>query len=386
MSKQKRRDPLKVMIAWTVVLALLAVGTWAAGTLLTSYRRARRDTLVARAQEINTQRQQEYSLALAEFDAKQAEAKGANLQWPTQKSEGWDILDLTNYPLENPSSIAATRADAMHGGLLLVNEWHSRPDDFDDSVMTSIFSYAGNRRNNFGVQDSSQKLHPLAIEAVIQALSDAKVLGLEHFVIQYAYRSYDDQLKLFEDRMQKIVNSYGDRYQGDALIERTKRDVNYPGTSEFNTGMSVTLYLYEKGNKEVNDQSFSTSQQGVWLYENCWKYGMVFRFQLEDFPLPGSADKSYKTGVGVKLNCYRYVGKAHAAVMHHLDLCLEEYIEYLQEHPHIAVFEDGTLKYEITRQYIGDSAQSFTVDVTQRSRSYSISLDNMGGVVTVMEY
>ena len=196
----------------------------------------------------------------------------------------------------------------------------------------------------------------------------------------------NQQQALFEKEMQKIVDSYGTRYEGDALIARTKQDVNYPGTSEFNTGMSVTLYLYEKGNTEVNNQSFSTSQQGTWLYENCWKYGMIFRFPGEDFPLPGVTDKSYKTGVGVKLNCYRYVGKAHAAVMHHLDLCLEEYIEYLQEHPHIAVFEDGTLKYEITRQYIGDDAQSFTVDVTQRSNGYSISLDNMGGVITVMEY
>ena len=305
MSKQKRRDPLKVMIAWTVVFAVLAVGTWAAGTLLTSYRRARRDTLAARVEETNTRRQQEYQLALAEFNAQQAEAKGANLQWPTQKSEGWDVIDLTNYPLENPYTVTATRADAMHGGLLLVNEWHSRPDDFDESVMASIFSYAGDRRTNFGVQNSSQRLHPAAIEAIIAALTDAKALGLEHFVINYAYRSYDDQNALFQNKIDEITKAYGDRYQGEALIARAKRDVNYPGTSEFNTGMSVTLYLYQKGNDEVNKQSFSTSQQGVWLYENSWKYGLIFRFPRLDYPLPGVADKTYKNGMSQPMNCYR---------------------------------------------------------------------------------
>ena len=386
MRKQKRRDPLKVMIAWTIVLALLAVGTWAAGTMLTNYRRARLTSLVEDVNAKNQQIEQEYQLALAEFEQERAAANGANLQWPTQKSEGWDVIDLTNYPLENPYSVSLSRADAMHGGLLLVNEWHSRPDDFDESVMTSIFTYAGDRRTNFGVQNSSQRLHPAAIEAVISSLTDAKALGLEHYVINYAYRSYDDQDKLFQERMQKIQETYGNRYTGDALIARTKRDVNYPGTSEFNTGLSVTLYLYEKGNDEINKQPFSTSQQGVWMYENSWKYGMIFRFPGADFPLPGVSDKTYKTGVSVQLNCYRYVGKAHAAVMHHLDLCLEEYIEYLQEHPHIAVFEDGTLKYEIVRQYIGNNTPSFTVEITQRARNYSTSLDNMGGVVTVMEY
>ena len=387
MSKQKRRDPLKVMIVCTVVLAVLTVGTWGVGTALTNYRRSRLIAMREEVEAANTQRQQEYQLALAEFEREQAATSGANLAWPAQKTEGWDVIDLTNYPLENPYTVTATRAQAMHGGLLLVNEWHSRPGDFDESVMTSIGTYTRDRKVNYiGVQNYNQLLHPSAIEALISALSDAKALGLEHYVINYAYRTYEEQDAMFQNKMSEISQKYGTRYQGDALVARAKREVNYPGTSEFNTGMSVTLYLYEKGNDALNKQPFSTSQQGTWLYENSWKYGLIFRFPGADFPLPGTADKTYKTGVSVTLNCYRYVGKAHAAVMHHLDLCLEEYIEYLQEHPHIAVFEDGTLKYEIVRQYIGDDAQSFTVQVTQRARNYTMSLDNMGAVVTVFEY
>ena len=60
-------------------------------------------------------------------------------------------------------------------------------------------------------------------------------------------------------------------------------------------------------------------------------------------------------------------------------------LEYLQEHPHIAVFEDGTLKYEIYRQYVGDAA-SFNLQLTRSARSYTSSLDNMGAVITVFEY
>ena len=383
--QQKRRDPIKVMVVWTIVLALLAVGTWGAGTLLTRYRRARMSAMIQKVEDTNKRLEQEYKLAEAEFEQELAERNGKKKQWPVQNPEGWDVIDLSDIPLETANTVSVTRADAMQGGLLLVNEWHSRPNDFNDAIMTSIFTYAGDRRNNFGVQNSDQKLHPAAIEALIGALSEAKLLGFEHYVVNYAYRSYEEQDNLFQKKMQDIVDAYGTRYEGDALIARAKRDVNYPGTSEFNTGLSVTLYLYERGNQEINDQPFSTSQQGVWLYENCWRYGMIFRFPQEDFPIVGASDKSYKTGMSQPMNCYRYVGKGHAAVIYHMDMCLEEYIEYLQDHPHIAVFEDGTLKYEIVRQYVGD-AESFTVGITQQALNYSVSLDNMGGAITVLEY
>ena len=118
---------------------------------------------------------------------------------------------------------------------------------------------------------------------------------------------------------------------------------------------------------------------------NCWKYGLIFRFPQASWPLETTTDKSFKTGVSLKMNLYRYVGKGHAAAMHYLDMCLEEYIEYLQEHPHFALFEDGKLRYEIYRQYVGDAA-AFDVQLTRNARSHTSSLDNMGAVVTVFEY
>ena len=123
----------------------------------------------------------------------------------------------------------------------------------------------------------------------------------------------------------------------------------------------------------------------MWLAENCWRYGLIFRFPLTDFPLPYTADKSYKTGISTEMNVYRYVGKGNAAAMHTLDLCLEEYIEYLMEHPHIAVFEDGALRYEIYRQTVGES-DPIELQLTGKTVNYDSSLDNMGGVITVFSY
>jgi len=212
-------------------------------------------------------------------------------------------------------------------------------------------------------------------------------VGLKNFVLQAGntYRTYDEQYAIFQkevDSQRAAHPSYSD----EKVIERAKRYVNYPGTSEFNTGLSFRLYLYEKDNAQLNNASFYQTAQGKWLYENSWKYGIVFRFPTANYPVEGVADKAYKTGVSSNQNIYRYVGIPNAEIMHHLDLCLEEYIEYLQEHDHLAVFEDGVKKYEITRQQVGDDAATFNVEINRMTSNYTMYLDNMGGVITVYSY
>ena len=78
-------------------------------------------------------------------------------------------------------------------------------------------------------------------------------------------------------------------------------------------------------------------------------------------------------------------GKGNAAVMRYLDFSMEEYIGYLQEHPHVALYVDGVLKYEICRQYVGN-AESIDVKLTRNARDHVSSLANMGGVITVFGY
>ncbi|MBQ8313650.1 MAG: D-alanyl-D-alanine carboxypeptidase family protein [Clostridia bacterium] len=377
MKNQKRRDPIKVMLVWTVCLAVLAAAALLLGNAITSYRSTLLTDMQQKAQEINTQRDQEYAKALAEFEA--ATQTGTNLAWPAPKAEGWDVVDLTTYPLENATIVTMNRADIMNNGMLLVNQWHSRPDDFSEEALVSIGNYAN---GEIPVANYNLELFPVAIDALKAALAEAKENGHENYMVDEAYRSWETQNTLFN----KYMEDYSSRYSGEELIERTKRDVNYPGTSEFNSGLAFTMRLYKSGDATVNNSTYVETAAGQWMNENCWKHGLVFRFQKADYPTKGDTDKSYKTGVSATLRCYRYVGKAHAAVMNHLDLCLEEYIEYLQEHPHIAVFENGTLRYEIVRQYVGDDVNPISVTITNKASSYESNLDNMGAVVTVFEY
>ena len=268
----------------------------------------------------------------------------------------------------------------MFVGMLLVNEWHSRPDDFDESEITPVAkAYTGD--NKIPASDNNVKLHLNAISALREALTAAKEEGQDHYMVEEGYRTYQKQEEYFNNKVTKLSS----KYTGDALIAAAKKEVNYPGTSEYNSGLGFNLMLYDKNDPELRTLKFSTTDQGKWMNENSWKYGIVFRFPLNAWPLSTSTDKSFKTGVSKKLNLYRYVGKGNAAIMHYMDFTLEEYIEYLVEHPHVALYVDDELKYEVYRQPVGDD-EEINVQLTHNAKNWSSSLDNMGAVITVFEY
>ncbi len=390
--KKKGLDPMIVLVIVLVLFVALSAAAWLGSMWISGdldgTDRTAEAKLAAAQQEVEQRNQEKLAQYAAEVEAYNARVSSntPNEAWPEAASEGWDVIDLTNYPLEVPGQITVNRADVMFGGLLLVNEWHSRPADFDDSGIVALYSYAKDSGLESFWENSSCKLHPVAIDALIAALKDAKAIGFDNYVVDknFNYRSYEDQ----DARFQKEVDKYRERYPSytdEQLYTRAKKNVNYPGTSEFNSGLAFGLYLYD-GSDYYKDTPFYQTEDGKWFLENAWKYGFVFRFPTVNYPTADTVDKTYKTGMSQRLNSYRYVGKGHAAVMTHLGLCLEEYIEYLQEHPHIAVFENGVKKYEITRQQVGDDTAAFTVDINRMTNNYTMSLDNMGGLVTVYEY
>ena len=374
--KRKKSKAVPVVIVLTILFAAAAVACFYAGDWVATQKETALQKVQEQVEAHNEEEREKYASAMADFERETA--SGANLAWPTQKSEGWDLLDLTNYPLESPSTVTMSRSQIMNNGLLLINQWHSRPEDFDESTLVGLGNYF-----NWAVQvaDASVSLLPVAADALKAAVDDAAAEDLTHYMVPEAYRSWDTQNTYFQNRVEKLSS----KYTGDALIEAAKKEVNYPGTSEYNSGLAFRLQLYDRNDKEITNMKYSTSSQGVWMNENCWKYGIVFRFPQAGWPLETSTDKSFKTGVSVRLNLYRFVGKGNAAIMHYMDFTMEEYIEYLEEHPHIALFENGVLKYEVYRQPVGD-AESVNVQLTANAASYESSLDNMGAVITVFTH
>ena len=370
------------MTILAVLVIALAVLCFLVKPLLTEPVRAANEKAyqdeVKAVEDRNREAEAQYQARISELES-QAKTP-ANPSWPSHKTEGWDLLDLSNIPLENQTAETRTRAELMTNGMLLVNPWHSRPADFDESGVVSVArTYKGD--DKIQAKDNNVTLFPGALSALHEALTAAKAEGMHHYLVEEGYRTYETQETYFNNKVTKLSS----KYTGQALIDAAKKEVNYPGTSEYNTGLAFELRLYDKNDPDVAVPKYSTTEEAKWMNENCWKYGIVFRFPQAGWPLETSTDKSYKTGVSMKLNLYRYVGKGNAAIMHYMDFTLEEYIEYLEEHPHIALYVDDKLMYEVYRQPVGE-ADSFNVQLTHNAKSHESSLDNMGGVITVFSY
>ena len=382
MSRAKKSKAVPIVLVITILLAVLAVVCFLINPLVIQPKKdaidKAYDEAKAAVEEHNKQIDIEYQLKLSEAQA--AYNNPENPSWPKNDDKlEWEVLDLSQYPLQDQRAVHSNRQEIMYNGMLLVNAWHSRPTDYSDAGIVGV-SKAYKGEEKIQAKDNNVTLHTNALAALHEALLAAKAEGMEHYLVEEGYRTIERQQEYYNKKREKLSS----KYSGDALDEATKKEVNYPGTSEYNSGLAFELRLYDKNDPDVGAPKYSTTPEGKWMNENCWKYGLVFRFPQNEWPLETSTDKSFKTGVSVHLNVYRYVGKGNAAIMHYMDFTMEEYIEYLEEHPHIALYVDDHLQYEVYRQIVGDD-EEFDIQLNS-TNNWESSLDNMGGIITVFDY
>ncbi len=383
MSNVRKRNAYRSLIVCMLVLLALTVLLGAGYLYTQSYLNSRAQNNQKEVERINSERTQEYNAAVAELNRQNASVGSA--QWPAAAPSGWDVIDLSSFDVKSGMQANVTRNEMLQGGLLLVNRWHPMPADLTDDMMVSINQHSradDDSTNNLPTVNSSITMAPNAVEALMALYKDARAAGLDMggIIIEEGYRTMETQSTYWNSETEK----YSSRYSGDALTERVRRTTAYPGTSDYQAGLSFKVYNYKQGDNAFSSTPLHQTEQGRWLYENCWKYGFVFRFPVQGFPYENTVDKSYKTGINVEMKVYRYVGEANAAVMNTLGLCLEEYIEYLMQHPHIALYHDGELMYEIYRLEGGYT--DTTVSIPAGAVSYSASTDNMGGLVVSISY
>ena len=382
MSRAKKSKAVPIVLVITILLAVLAVVCFLINPLVIQPKKDAIDKAYedakAAVEEHNKQIDIEYQLQLSEAQA--AYNNPENPSWPENDDKlEWEVLDLSQYPLQDQRAVHSNRQEIMYNGMLLVNAWHSRPTDYSDAGIVGV-SKAYKGEEKIQAKDNNVTLHTNALAALHEALLAAKAEGMEHYLVEEGYRTIERQQEYYNKKREKLSS----KYSGEALDEATKKEVNYPGTSEYNSGLAFELRLYDRNDPDVGAPKYSTTPEGKWMNENCWKYGLVFRFPQNQWPLETSTDKSFKTGVSVHLNVYRYVGKGNAAIMHYMDFTMEEYIEYLEEHPHIALYVDDHLQYEVYRQIVGDD-EEFDIQLNS-TNNWESSLDNMGGIITVFDY
>lgn len=175
-----------------------------------------------------------------------------------------------------------------------------------------------------------------------------------------------------------LVSMFNDFYNasgfGDMMVYSTTKDPSSPqygpGIPERATGLSMDLAILNVA------QSYHKPYDGVsypWIAEHAAQYGFIIRFP---------SGKEEQTGHNAMPWHLRYVGEPHAQYMTENNLCLEEYLALVREHPwektHLAINVNG-LDYEI---YYVKAGTTGTTDIPYLNGTDPIiSGDNMNGFV-----
>ena len=117
--------------------------------------------------------------------------------------------------------------------------------------------------------------------------------------INSAYRSYEEQKKLYDDYLKLYGKSYVNKY------------VAVPGYSEHQTGLALDL-------ESLDCDIFKNSKEYRWIKNNAYKYGFILRYQ---------EGKENITGYNAEEWNIRYVGRKAAEYIYKNNITFEEYYD-----------------------------------------------------------
>lgn len=157
--------------------------------------------------------------------------------------------------------------------------------------------------------DKTRQVDARIKDELTQMLADMKKAKIKDIWVQSAYRSVEYQEKIYNEKIEEYISLGETRERAEIL---TSKVINKPGTSDHNLGLAVDLNNV--------DYNFEETKAYEWLIQNAENYGFVLRYR---------EDKKDITKIDYEPWHWRYVGVEHAKKMNELNMCLEEYVEYL---------------------------------------------------------
>lgn len=188
--------------------------------------------------------------------------------------------------------------DADFSSLLLVNGENPLPDTYDAEVREFLVEIDPQYRNNNYVTQIHKDVYPYITAMVATAQKEGIDLR-----VWSPFRSYAIQNDLFQRQVNRVG---GDEEKAATVVAR-------PGTSEHNTGLCADF--------NMASDAFENTEMYRWMVKNAENFGFVMRYREDKQPITGVIHESWH---------WRFVGINHAKEMNRLDMCLEEYVEYLK--------------------------------------------------------
>lgn len=212
-------------------------------------------------------------------------SQGGSSQSPSSSKSNGDYINYT----------VSGAAEADQWYLQIASVAHPLPEGFVQPSTTVI-------------DDIGREIDSRIVGAYWDLVNAAKADGLNIYPIS-GFRPHSTQISLFNARVEQARN---DGY-ADPEAEAA-RHVARPGTSEHELGLAVDF-------NSVDESYFRNTAEAKWLAAHCAEYGFVIRYP---------EDKESVTGIIYEPWHLRFVGVKHAKRMNELNMCLEEYCEYIK--------------------------------------------------------
>ena len=157
------------------------------------------------------------------------------------------------------------------------------------------------------IDDIGREIDSRIVGAYWDLVNAAKADGLNIYPIS-GFRPHSTQVSLFNARLSRPETT------AMPIEAEAARHVAKPGTSEHELGLAVDF-------NSVDESYFRNTAEAKWLAAHCAEYGFVIRYP---------EDKESVTGIIYEPWHLRFVGVKHAKRMNELNMCLEEYYEYIK--------------------------------------------------------
>lgn len=187
--------------------------------------------------------------------------------------------------------------DTSKDYLLLVNKYYHLANDYEPGDLVNV-----SNRYFYG---SNHKIRQVVYDAFIDMWQEAYKENI-YFIINSSYRSYDSQMKVYDD----YKNSQGTTY-ADSIAAR-------PGYSEHQTGLALDIFSKDY----TTAASFKGSTAHLWLQNNAYRFGFIERYPEGKEKITGFAAESWH---------WRYVGVEVATYIHDNNITFDEYYAYFIE-------------------------------------------------------
>lgn len=268
---------------------------------------------------------------------------------------------------ESTYQAAFPRKRLMAGRMMLIDEAHPLPEEAAPPNTLSLLKYTAGR---VACRDQQAVLAQDALDALDALFRSARQARINQLVVFAAARSQEQQRQLLCDRMAELSRAMS---MEDALAQ-AKAEIETPGCSEHQLPWCVDIRLCQGWNTLPSEASLADTEAGRWLTAHCWEYGFIRRY-----------DMGRETDASHRAWHFRYVGKAHAAMMHALGLSLEEYLAFLHEHGSVTLLGPGNEPYAAVacRPWSGEDA-AFALPLTATVEDASV--DNTGYALVACLY